>query len=102
MPTVVDNPDGLNQMATFKPKMFNDIKTISESYKQGIPVLLLLSFVKKEGDKQRIFDYCHGLVSGLDGRLESVAPDVFVLTPYNYAPVIDLANLPSDAKVNVQ
>jgi FtsZ-interacting cell division protein YlmF len=89
-PSIFTNDDGLKNMATCKPETFHDVDKILSAFKESVPVILLLRKVKSTQHRQRIIDFCYGLVKGLDGRMESVDTDVFVLTPYDYASVVDV------------
>ena len=89
-PSIFTNEDGLKNMATCKPETFHDVYKILSAFKENVPVILLLRKVKSSQHRQRIIDFCYGLVKGLDGEMESVDTDVFVLTPFDYASVVDV------------
>jgi cell division inhibitor SepF len=65
-----------------EPKRFNDAREIGERFRQGIPVIMNLQGAD-DSVARRLVDFASGLVFGLDGKIESVASRVYLLTPMN-------------------
>lgn len=70
----------MNRIVTIHPKTYNDAPSICRAMRSGIPVVLNLSDVS-ESDKRRLFDFSTGLALGLGGRIDTVTPRVFLLSP---------------------
>jgi cell division inhibitor SepF len=65
-----------------EPKRFNEAKEIGERFRQGIPVIVNLQ-ATEDAAARRLVDFASGLVFGLDGKIETVASRVYLLTPAN-------------------
>lgn len=70
------------RIVSIQPTTFNDARRISEEFRSGSPVILNLSDLEY-ADQLRIVDFSAGLVHGLQGTLEKVAKEVFLLSPAN-------------------
>lgn len=70
----------LSRITTIHPKSYNDAKKIGEHFREGIPVILNLTDLSKS-DATRLVDFSAGLILGLNGHIQKVAPEVFLLTP---------------------
>ena len=70
------------RIVTIQPTTFNDARRIGEEFRSGSPVILNLSELEY-ADQVRVVDFSAGLVHGLQGTLEKVAKEVFVLSPAN-------------------
>ncbi len=70
------------RIVSIQPTTFNDARRIGEEFRSGSPVILNLSELE-HGDAVRIVDFAAGLVHGLQGSLEKVAKEVFLLSPAN-------------------
>jgi len=70
------------RIVTIQPTTFNDARRIGEDFRSGSPVILNLGELDY-ADQVRIVDFASGLVHGLQGTLEKVAKEVFVLSPAN-------------------
>ena len=70
------------RIVSIQPTTFNDARRIGEEFRSGSPVILNLSELE-HGDAVRIVDFAAGLVHGLQGTLEKVAKEVFLLSPAN-------------------
>jgi cell division inhibitor SepF len=97
-PNIFVKDENFKNMATCKPETFHDIDKILVAFKESVPVILLLRKVKSTQHRQRIIDFCFGLVKGLDGAMEPVDTDVFILTPFDYAPVVDVLDTNAQAE----
>jgi cell division inhibitor SepF len=65
-----------------EPKRFNEARDIGERFRQGIPVIMNLQ-ATEDAIARRLVDFASGLVFGLDGKIETVASRVYLLTPAN-------------------
>jgi len=62
------------------PTAFADAKEIADGVMAGQPVIVNLQTASREL-KRRIIDFCSGVVCGLDGGMERIASNVFLVTP---------------------
>jgi cell division inhibitor SepF len=70
------------RITTLHPITYNDARRIGEEFRSGSPVILNLSELDY-ADQVRVVDFSAGLVHGLQGTLEKVAKEVFLLSPAN-------------------
>jgi cell division inhibitor SepF len=79
---VVSEPVGgeLTRISTIHPRTYNDAKTIGESFREGVPVIMNLTDMDAS-DAKRLVDFSAGLVFGLRGSIERVTSKVFLLSP---------------------
>jgi cell division inhibitor SepF len=79
---VVSEPVGgeLTRISTIHPRTYNDAKTIGESFREGVPVIMNLTDMD-DSDAKRLVDFSAGLVFGLRGSIERVTSKVFLLSP---------------------
>ncbi len=79
---VVSEPVGgeLTRISTIHPRTYNDAKTIGESFREGVPVIMNLTDMD-DADAKRLVDFSAGLVFGLRGSIERVTSKVFLLSP---------------------
>jgi cell division inhibitor SepF len=70
------------RIVSIQPTTFNDARRIGEEFRSGSPVILNLSELDY-ADQVRVVDFSAGLVHGLQGSLEKVAKEVFLLSPAN-------------------
>ena len=61
----------LNRITTIHPRTYNEAKTIGESFRDGIPVIMNLTDMD-DADAKRLVDFAAGLVFGLHGSIERV------------------------------
>ena len=73
-------PETMQRITTIHPRSYNDAKSIGESFRDGVPVILNLSDMS-EADAKRMVDFSAGLVVGLRGTIERVTTKVFLLSP---------------------
>ena len=73
-------PESMQRITTIHPRSYNDAKSIGESFRDGVPVILNLSDMS-EADAKRMVDFSAGLVFGLRGTIERVTTKVFLLSP---------------------
>ena len=70
----------LNRITTIHPRTYNEAKTIGESFRDGVPVIMNLTDMG-DADAKRLVDFAAGLVFGLHGSIERVTAKVFLLSP---------------------
>ena len=70
----------VNEILTVHPKKYDDAKTIAETFREGIPVIINLTQMS-ESEARRLVDFSSGLSQGLRGHIERVTPKVFLLSP---------------------
>ncbi|WP_018156271.1 cell division protein SepF [Demetria terragena] len=71
---------GMNRIMPIHPRTYNEAKTIGESFREGIPVIMNLTDMD-DNDAKRLVDFAAGLVFGLHGTIERVTSKVFLLSP---------------------
>ncbi|HXZ83134.1 MAG TPA: cell division protein SepF [Acidimicrobiales bacterium] len=64
------------------PAHFRDAQEIGDLVKQGSPVIVNLQLSERDLAR-RMIDFCSGLTYALDGQMEKVADQVFLLAPSN-------------------
>jgi cell division inhibitor SepF len=80
-PRVVPEPvSDLRRITTIHPRSYNEAKTIGESFRDGVPVIMNLTDMD-DADAKRLVDFSAGLVFGLHGAIERVTNKVFLLSP---------------------
>lgn len=72
----------LRRITTIHPRTYNEAKTIGESFREGVPVIMNLTDMD-DADAKRLVDFSAGLVFGLHGSIERVTNKVFLLSPAN-------------------
>ncbi|MFW0120836.1 cell division protein SepF [Rothia sp. CCM 9419] len=77
-----ESEEELRLITTVHPRSYNDAKTIGETYRSNIPVIMNVTEMT-ESDAKRLIDFCAGLTFALEGSLERVTEKVFLLTPSN-------------------
>ncbi|MCL2741391.1 MAG: cell division protein SepF [Oscillospiraceae bacterium] len=65
-----------------QPKDINEAESICAKFKEGLTIIVNLSSVSKE-HAQRFIDVFSGACIALDGMIEHVGEDIFVLIPKN-------------------
>lgn len=70
----------MNEILTVHPSEYRDAKSIAESFREGVPVIINLSRMGDQ-DAKRLVDFASGLTMGLNGRIERVTSKVFLLSP---------------------
>jgi len=68
------------RLATIHLTSFHQARTVGERFREGIPVLMDLSGMDDAGAK-RVVDFASGLVFGLRGGMDRIAPRVFLVLP---------------------
>lgn len=62
------------------PSGFNDVQQVADRFKRDQPVIVNLQGVDRDLSR-RLIDFASGLCYGLEGDMERVADNVFLLTP---------------------
>jgi len=65
---------------TLIPESFTDAKLVADEFKRGIPILLNLQGLERDLAR-RLIDFASGICYVLDGSMEKVASQVFLLIP---------------------
>ncbi len=72
----------INRIITVHPRTYNEARTVGESFRDGIPVIMNLSDME-DADAKRLVDFSAGLIFGLRGSIERITSKVFLLSPHN-------------------
>lgn len=64
------------------PTSFNEAQTIADKFKHAVPVILNLQDTDRDLAK-RLIDFASGLTYALDGGMQRIADNTFMLTPRN-------------------
>ena len=80
--TVAPNLADLARIETVTPRTYNDARTIGESFRSGVPVIMNLSDIGDD-DAKRLVDFAAGLVFALHGTINRITSKVFLLSPEN-------------------
>lgn len=70
------------KMVVAQPNTFEDAKDICDHLKSKKPVVINLEGIEKH-DAQRIIDFLSGSIYALDGSIQKVSCDIFVIAPNN-------------------
>lgn len=70
----------LARIETITPRTYNDARTIGESFRSGVPVIMNLSDIGDD-DAKRLVDFAAGLVFAVHGTINRVTAKVFLLSP---------------------
>lgn len=70
------------RMVVSQPESFDDAQEICDHLKSQKPVVINLESVEKQ-DAQRIIDFLSGSVYAMDGSIQKVSSDIFVIAPNN-------------------
>jgi len=70
------------KMIVAQPNTFDDAQDICDHLKSKKPVVINLEGIEK-ADAQRIIDFLSGAIYSLDGSIQKVSCDIFVIAPNN-------------------
>lgn len=70
------------KMVVSQPESFDDAQEICDHLKNKKPVVINLEGIEKQ-DAQRIIDFLSGSIYALDGSIQKVSCDIFVIAPNN-------------------
>lgn len=76
------HPQSQFKMVVSQPETFDDAQEICDHLKNKRPVVINLEGVDKS-DAQRIIDFLSGSIYALDGSIQKVSCDIFVIAPSN-------------------
>lgn len=62
------------------PQTFGEAKILADQFKAQVPVVMSLQGIDRELAR-RLIDFASGICYALDGSMEKLAPQVFLLTP---------------------
>ena len=71
---------GSSKPEVVAPTRFDDVQDVADAFKKVQPVIINLQGVDKDLSR-RLIDFASGLCYGLEGEMERVADQVFLLTP---------------------
>ena len=69
-----------NRLEVVSPTRFDDVQEVADAFKKVQPVIINLQGVDRDLSR-RLIDFASGLCYGLEGEMERVADQVFLLTP---------------------
>lgn len=72
---------GTSRPHVVTPRTFNDVQEVADAFKRSQPVIVNLQGVERELSR-RLIDFGSGLCYGLEGNMERVTDQVFLLTPH--------------------
>jgi cell division inhibitor SepF len=73
---------GPRQVHVVEPRIFEDAQDFADRFKGGVPVIINLRMTEPK-HAPKILQFASGLVYGLNGRMQKVGEQVFLLTPFN-------------------
>lgn len=73
-------PTDFSTIKSLKPKTYNEARTIGESFRDQVPVIMNLGDMDPD-DAKRLVDFAAGLTFGLRGTIERISSKVFLLSP---------------------
>ena len=79
---VPDQRASPRRVSVVKPASFDDAQALADRLKRRQPVILNLQNADRELSR-RMVDFCAGLTYALDGRIQTVADRLFLLTPHD-------------------
>jgi cell division inhibitor SepF len=62
------------------PQSFGEAKILADEFKAAVPVVMNLQGIERDLAR-RLIDFASGICYALDGSMEKLAPQVFLLTP---------------------
>ncbi|TYQ15776.1 UNVERIFIED_CONTAM: cell division inhibitor SepF [Acetivibrio alkalicellulosi] len=70
------------KVMVMQPENFNDAKDVCDHLKNKKPIVVNLSSLEKD-TAQRVVDFLSGSIYGLDGNIQKVSNDIFIVAPNN-------------------
>jgi cell division inhibitor SepF len=70
------------QVHVVEPRIFDDAQDFADRYKGGVPVIINLRMTEPK-HAPKVLQFASGLVYGLNGRMQKVGEQVYLLTPFN-------------------
>lgn len=65
-----------------EPRVYDDAQEFGDRFKSGVPVIINLRSTEPR-HAPKILHFASGLVYGLNGRMQKVADQVYLITPFN-------------------
>lgn len=75
-------PRSLGQVHIVEPRAYDDAKEIGDKLRAQVPVIMNLQGIEEDLFK-RLTAFASGLAYGLEGRVQRLAPRVYLITPAN-------------------
>ena len=75
-------PRSLGQVHIVEPRSYEDAKEIGDKLRLSVPVIMNLQGIEEDLFK-RLTAFASGLAYGLEGRVQRLAPRVYLITPAN-------------------
>ena len=97
---VVSMPQSQVRMKICKPTSFEQSEEICNELKEKKSIIVNLEYVNKDVAR-RIVDFISGSVHALDGHIEKISNSIFLVAPFNYEIVNDLAREEIKNKLSV-
>lgn len=97
---VVNMPQTQVKMKICKPTSFEQSEEICTELKEKKSIIVNLEYVNKDVAR-RIVDFISGAVQALDGHIEKISNSIFLVAPFNYEIVNDLAREEIKNKLSV-
>ena len=73
-------PKSLGQVHIVEPRAYDDAKEIGDKLRADVPVIMNLQGIEEDLFK-RLTAFASGLAYGLEGRVQRLAPRVYLITP---------------------
>lgn len=73
-------PVDTSRIITIKPTRYEDARSIGESFRDGIPVIINLTQMTS-ADSRRMVDFASGLIFGLHGAIERIDTRIYLISP---------------------
>lgn len=73
-------PNPVSKPRVVTPASFNDAQEVGDLFKSGQPVIMNVEGLDRDL-RRRLLDFASGVSYGLGGKVERVAPQVYLLTP---------------------
>ena len=97
---IVTMPQMQVKMKIAKPTTFEQSEDICNLLKEKKSIIVNLEYVNKDVAR-RIVDFISGGVHALDGHIEKISNSIFLVAPYNYEIVNDMAREEIKNKLSV-
>ncbi len=97
---VVNMPQMQVKMKICKPTSFEQSEEICSELKEKKSIIVNLEYVNKDVAR-RIVDFISGAVHALDGHIEKISNSIFLVAPFNYEIVNDMAREEIKNKLSV-
>lgn len=79
---------GSKTFVFFKPKNYEEVKSLINYLKQGEPAIINLDDIS-DAEAQRILDFISGAVCALTGTIQRISGNIFLLAPEGYNIMLD-------------